>query len=104
MDLTGPWFITFYVSWWHRFPDAFYSYEDVVLGGPESILTWLEGLGIEVSKQALDAAIDAAKAKRTRFNVGVSGRGDTMLPADCKATLQRLAAYYPDVDFSRIGL
>jgi hypothetical protein len=103
-ELAGPWFINFYVSWWHAFPDAFVSYEEVVLGGVDPLYDWLKRLGVEASKEMVAAAAAKSRSEKTRFNVGVRGRGESMLPEASKATLRRLAGYYPVVDFSRIGL
>ena len=60
-------------------------------------------LGMDVSDARIEQGLKA-ELKRTRFNVGVSGRGQDMLTEDQKERLRDFAKSYPLVDFSRMGL
>jgi len=112
VDTMLPWYINFYVSWStlikEKAIDAIWvSYDDVVgdtLGTVERILSFL---AIRVEADWLKIACDAVIADRKRlpkFNKGVSGRGDQLLSQEQKARIQRMAAYYPHIDFSPWGI
>jgi hypothetical protein len=104
LDLAVPWYINFYVSWWHARPDAIVTYEDLILGGPIRQTSYLQSLGVETDFTEVHVACDLAKKQNTRFNVGRPGRGLTLIDGSRREKIERLASYYPDVDFSKIGL
>lgn len=104
IDLAIPWYFNFFVSWYRAQADAIVSYEDVVLGGPVRQLEFLRSLGLPVTQADVESAHKKAMtASAARFNVGKTGRG-TAIPQVLRDQVQRLATYYPDVDFSKIGL
>jgi hypothetical protein len=56
---------------------------------------------------AIARAIETTKAEpkeRTRLNVGVPGRAHTLLSDSQRERIVRLTQYYPNVDFTRIGI
>ena len=60
-------------------------------------------LGLDVSDDEISAALGTARDRGSRFNKGVSGRGQS-LSEDLKNRIRAYADYYPDVDFSSIGI
>lgn len=102
-DMAAPWLFNFYVSWQlspHRF---LLTYEEVT-GDTEAVLRKVaEHLGGTPSIQASEA-VERALEGRSRFNVGKSGRGEELLTRAMKDRIRHFADYYPDVDFTPLGL
>lgn len=99
-----------YVSWWEvrrcgSLPVLMVSYEDLMKDKVGVIESVLEHFEILQKRSLIEDAIDAVDGVRqTRFNKGISGRGAAELSPSQKERVQRLAAPYPWVDFSPIGL
>ena len=104
IDLAVPWYINFYVSWWHARPGAIVTYEDLILGGPERQAEYLQALGVKTDYQAVLTACQLTRQQGTRFNVGKPGRGRMLVDECGRQRIERFASYYPDVDFSPIGI
>ena len=110
VDLVIPWYFNFYTSWWASMPDRFETYEDVILGGIERQLSFLQQLEIEADMDTLVLALTRAGEARAnelgglRFNVGKTGRGLEILTPDQVGRIKKLASHYPNVDFQKIGL
>jgi hypothetical protein len=104
IDLAAPWYFNFYVSWWHYRPKAIVTYEDIILGGPNRQSEFLQSIGIATNLEEVLLAREKAKSQFTRFNIGKAGRGAAILDFRTREKLSRLASYYPNVDFSPIGL
>lgn len=104
MDLAIPWCINFYVSWWRARPEAIATYEDLILGGPVRQSSHLRSIGLNTEIAEVIAAHEMTKAQHTRLNVGVAGRGLKFVNFLRRRHVERLASYYPDVDFSLIGI
>jgi hypothetical protein len=104
IDLAVPWYINFYVSWWHARPGAIVTYEDLILGGPERQTEYLQSVGVDTDLETVSAACGMTEKQSTRFNVGKSGRGRMLVDQFGRQRIERLVSYYPDVDFSKIGI
>ena len=104
LDLAAPWAINFYVSWWRARPDAIVTYEDLILGGPERQTSYLQSIGIDTNLDEVTAAAAKIKSMQTRFNVGKAGRGSASVDASRRRQVERMSSYYPDVDFSPLGI
>jgi hypothetical protein len=104
MDLAIPWYFNFYVSWWRERPEAIATYEDLILGGPVRQTSYLRSIGLNAEPAEVIAAHEMTKGQNTRFNVGITGRGTKLVNASRRKHVERLASYYPDVDFSPIGI
>jgi hypothetical protein len=104
IDLAIPWYINFYVSWSYARPNAIVTYEDLILGGPERQASYLRSIGVETDINEVAAVYEKLRGQDTRFNVGRPGRGAEFVDNYCRKHVERLASYYPDVDFSLIGI
>jgi hypothetical protein len=104
IDLAVPWYFNFYVSWWHARPDAIVTYEDLVLGNTLRKTSYLQSRGIETNLAEVTAAHELTKKQDTKLNVGTSGRGLKLIDKARRLRIERLASYYPEVDFSKIGI
>ena len=112
IDMVVPWYITYYVSWYQaekqkqiRF--QWVVYEELVVDWGAGVRRVLDFFGIEKSDTAIARAIEITRAKpkeQTRLNVGVPGRACTLLSSSQRERIAHLTEYYPNVDFTRIGI
>lgn len=106
IDLALPWHLQFVASWQQADIDhVTVTYEQLTQSPVETITEILTHLGREGSPEEIEKAWNAAANKGdTRFNVGQSGRGEAAFTSAQIARLKKLASYYPETDFSPIGL
>jgi len=104
VDLALPWYFNFYLSWWHWRPDAFVTYEDIVLGDWRRKAEYLRSRGIPATDEDVQRALRRIKPGETRLNVGRAGRGAELIDAPTQERVRALTRHYPGVDFSPIGL
>lgn len=104
VDLAAPWYFNFYASWWQAKPDAIVTYEDVILGGVPRQSELLREFGIHVTDNDVAGAAARVTHQMARFNVGKAGRGLELVNGRHRERIQRLADYYPAIDFAPIGL
>ena len=111
IDNFVPWYFQFVSSWaqvekqgsleifWLR-------YEDMIADKAASIQTLLEFYGLGAARRGVEQRIKEIESekRRSRFNKGVAGRGETGLTDRQKERIRSMAQYYPSTDFSRIGL
>lgn len=104
-----PWYFHFYVSWREaarELPVLWTRYETIF--GPEQeaeLRRILAHCGQDLEAGAIQQAVAAMDAKRTRKNVGVAGRGEALSPAH-KEMIQALAATWDltEADRACLGL
>jgi len=106
-----PWYFDFYVSWFDatrdkRVESLWLSYDDLRSDWAAGISQILDHYGIERSESEIAETIDFLQGQPSsiRFNRGVSGRGTAALTPEQKQRLLDMAAMYPWVDFSSVGL
>ena len=107
-----PWFFGFYVFWFladqrNCIETLWLSYEEMTANWEGSVKKILNFYGIQRTTEEIRRALEAVRGRprrETRVNVGVAGRGATLLSERQKAEIERLASFYPSVDFSRIGI
>ena len=103
VDLAIPWFFNFFTTWSQR-PDVLrVRYEELMTDKPGTMAAICDYLGLDVSDDEISAALGTARDRGSRFNKGVSGRGQS-LSEDLKNRIRAYADYYPDVDFSSIDI
>jgi hypothetical protein len=91
--LAMPWYLHFYASW-RAAPNAlFVNYRDVTAEPAAAMAEVLKRAGAQVSGAEIAQAVERARAKRNRFNVGVSGRGGKLSPAAAQGLLALLDLY-----------
>ncbi len=108
VDLAIPWYLGFYASWFEvrqkrAWPAHWVSYGDL-LAKPEETLAGILAFCEATPARPLAEVFRESRARNTRFNQGVEGRGEQMLDDGQKDRIRRLAAHYPTVDFSWVGL
>ena len=112
IDMVVPWYITYYVSWAQAEKEKhirflWVVYDELVADWGAGVRRVLDFLGMEKSDSAIARAIEITRAKpkeQTRLNVGVPGRASTLLSSSQRERIVRLTEYYPNVDFTRIGI
>jgi len=109
IDVAGPWFIGFFASWQDamakgRCTMAWLTYEALFANLETAVSEILGFYEVTASQARIRESLQAARDHGSRFNKGVKGRGETRLTTSQKERVARLAAYYPAIDFSMIGL
>ena len=103
-----PWYLSFFASWRKSASELsvlWVKYERLVSDPAGTLQAVLEHSGVEIPSEGIANAIAQSDPARTRFNVGISGRGRQLLSqAQQQAVLQVAAAYRGAVDFSMIGI
>jgi hypothetical protein len=91
-----PWSLNFYLGW-KTAPNALMlDYADITTGDlAGAMLNVFARAGVTATRTEAEAAIERAKTKHVRLNVGISGRGRSLSPRAADA-LSSLLDCYPD--------
>lgn len=103
VDMAIPWYIHFYVSWMKAESGHFVTYERLIANPEDTLRKALASGKLPRSQEIISDALETVQGVGTRKNVGGAGRG-AELPQELKDRIHRYCAYYPDVDFSMIGI
>jgi len=112
VEAAAPWYLSYYASWHiadtRRIVDMLWvTYEDARSDWLGTIRSVMSFCGIECADHQISQALESMSDKpqsQTRINVGLTGRGLTLLSAEQRGRVSRMARFYPEVDFSRIGI
>jgi sulfotransferase family protein len=111
IDNFVPWYFEFVASWsliekQSRLDLLWLSYEDLIINKPKAISDVLGFYGLGAPMRGIEQRINEIESekRRTRFNKGIAGRGESGLSDTQKRRIRNYAKYYPSTDFSRIGL
>ena len=111
IDHVIPWYLQFVASWDQaerekRVELCWLSYEELITDKCSSVLKLLEFYGLGASSGNVQKGISEVESDggKNRFNKGVMGRGRSILSAQQKERVRRLARYFPSADFSIVGL
>ena len=108
IDMIIPWYFNFYAGW---LSSDFYKEDKLFCIGYESlkkdtfseVKKLLAALGMDYDDDYIKKAIDLSQGQQTRKNKAKVGRGNK-LSEDQKEKIIRMAQYYPEIDFSIIGI
>ena len=106
IDMIVPWYFNFYMSWLTcsiKDNVVFVNYDDFMKNKPKVMADICQELQIKISDTDINQAFGIIETKKTRKNVGESGRGSTLSDA-LKSKVKHMSNYYKGVDFSFIGL
>lgn len=105
-----PWYFNFYISWKRaslrtELPIYWLNYKDLVGNTHCTLARLLRFIGVRRTREQIENAIELTRQEGgIRKNVGIHGRGQAELsPAQLNA-LNEMTTFYPDVDFSTVGL
>lgn len=109
IELIVPWYINFYVSWFYAKKDKlikthWVTYENFISDREGFVCNILDIFNIKYDPQHINNLLREVKNENVRFNKGVVGRGDKFLSLEQKNKIVAYKNFYPDVDFSMIGL
>lgn len=103
VQMVIPWYINFYVSWTQCEDALWLCYEEVISDPVDAVTRILERAGHTTDPETMRAAVQWTNPSEERKNVGRPGRGAS-LPEHQKQIVREYRSFYPDIDFSRIGL
>ncbi len=115
IELSLPWFIDFYVSWFEacrtgRIDAMWLTYEEAVTDWKATLQKVLNFYKIKKSDQEIEDALQktlgkgSQKVVNIRLNKGFAGRGRLALTQSQKDKIIGLTRFYPWVDFTRLGI
>jgi len=107
-----PWYFNFYVSWIkaienHRVEALWLVYDEMISDWDKTLKQVADFYHIPRTDGEIADALQqtiAINKKKTRLNKGISGRSRSALTEDQRRKIARMARFYPDVDFSPIGI
>lgn len=103
VDMIAPWYIHFYVSWTKAECFPIFRYEDLAADPARVLRSVAAEVGLPRSQSVLDEIVASVQKMNTRQNKGVAGRGQELAPPLLER-IRHMRSYYPDVDFTPIGL
>ena len=113
IDFFAPWYIQFYVSWYtvierHEVNAMWISYEEIKRDTDSAIQSILDFCGLEAHNKDWSSIYEQFPPSSEEFrdinNEKPRSYWLEKLTPERRSKIQKLASYYPDVDFSRIGL
>ena len=109
VDVAAVWYVQFFAGWMRasasgRVNVLVLDYETVTADTAMAIESVCRHVGDPTPPMAaISQCIEEVRLAKPRFNQGTSGRG-ARFGRERLARVERLAAFYPDVDFSPIGI
>lgn len=107
----GHWQLDFYTSWTRAIRDGridakIISYETLMADKAASVAAVCRYAGLPIAEDAISRSINAIEGDKdkSRRNVGIAGRGKATMTAEQINTVRSMTRFYPDVDFSLLGL
>jgi hypothetical protein len=82
INIMVPWYVSFYASWAYAIAEHgikvhFVDYDAMLRDARKELVSALSFIGVKRTDRVIDRAVDEAATKPTRFNKGVTGRGET---------------------------
>jgi len=103
VDMIIPWYFNFYCSWELYDNKLISTYEELSKNTKYVLSKVVEFADIPCTTQDIELSIKKTSKESTRKNIMISGRGQS-LPDNIKNKIYKFAKYYPDFDFSLLGI
>lgn len=103
VDMAVPWYLHFYVSWFRADHKLLVTYEDLIADPHREVRRIVKFGRLPWNAEGVAEAVEKAAGMDVRKNVGTVGRGAALGP-ELRARIRHYCGYYPDVDFSPIGI
>lgn len=109
IDVYVPWYFSFYVSWYKEKEEGkkiqllWLDYEDVTIHLEDKYNEIMTFLNLSEYEKDSTKISNLLNGNKKNFNKGIVGRGTT-LTENQKQKISSFCKYYPDVDFSPIGI
>lgn len=111
VDHVAPWYLQFYASWVRveqerRLPLLWLTYEEMIADKAGTLRRLCAFWNLPVDEAKLTAALGHVETDRkaTRFNQGVTGRGQLRLSPAQRERILRLTSSFPLTSFARLGI
>ena len=110
IDFALPWYFKFYAGWkrmsvLHELNVHWLTYQEVVQDSADVVRNIGSFYGLDFDSEKISQAVDSVRgSSQSRFNQGVKGRGLKTLSSEKAMRICRYARYYPDIDFSGLGI
>ena len=109
VELVAPWFVNFFVSWFRAEsnfggPIHWITFEEVIHQPEETIVKVLDAHEVPVDRALVSNVLLNADVVALGKNKGVQGRGRQLLSASQVEKITQLSRFYPDIDFSLLGI
>lgn len=105
------WQLDFYTSWIRAergglIECQFWTYEDIMYDKVAAVKEICRQSGISATPDHVRACVEAVDGDKnlSRKNVGISGRGRQQMNDRQIASIQSMTRFYPDIDFTPLGL
>lgn len=99
IDMIIPWYFRFFVSWWHNKDMVMWCrFEDMINNREKFFQEIINHFELPKVRD-----IQSEPVSTLRFNKGIMGRGQELKDFH-KDKIRAKASFYPDVDFSSLGL
>jgi len=103
-ELVVPWYINFFTCWSYSPAAVRVTYENLVEDLPGTVNRVAISCGLRTGGlKSVEDIVSGIEGDKTRQNKGVVGRG-SVLPDEIRYKIRQYAKFYPNVDFSPIGL
>ncbi len=103
VEMALPWYFNLYLCWTECDDKLMVNYADMKEDMGAVVRTICDHHGVEVTDADIQKAVDGANQRDTRKNKAKTGRGKS-LSDETRAKILHMASYYPDMDFSPIGI
>ena len=103
IDMMMPWYFNFIVGWRDYRGGAWVNYDTLVADPVATIMDVSSRLDLDLGEFDVQQAVASAARKPTKKNLAQVGRGALLTGAQ-KDRIRKFASYYPDEDFSAVGL
>lgn len=111
IDHVVPWYFQFVASWQRAERDGrlslrWLTYEAMTADKTACIGDVLEFYGISAKPADIETVVTTCESdpRANRFNKGIAGRGQTIITDNQRQRIQGFARYFPQSDFSCLGL
>lgn len=99
INLAVPWYANFYASWVeYRGPSLRVFYDDIATNPTGVILQLVEKMGMQYDRAAIEQAVKGVSESTSRFNVGKSGRGRSVLSQAQIARIREIFSIYTHLE------
>ncbi|MDC0601544.1 sulfotransferase domain-containing protein [Aliiglaciecola sp.] len=108
VNILVPWYVDFWAGWSSGLKDnnisyCLVTYDDLIANPSSEFQRVASYCDSSITGSEVNAWLELGRKSNTRKNKGVAGRGES-LPLWVHERLQTLTSFYPNTDFSSIGL
>lgn len=103
VDMVVPWYLNFYRCWQDCEKKIVVTYEKLIENPFDTLVEIMNASNVGISLKKIRVSMERVESANVRLNKGVAGRGQS-LDGYVVDRVHHLCGYYPDTDFSLIGV